>query len=837
MKENCGPEAAGPADSDRSHPQPGKCPPGHFSTEDDYNEWELGIGNLIIDLDADIEKTHSSSPENKAAMASSACTTKSSAAKPHSPMQSHPETGPSSSLKMKIKKTRSDDKSKEVKHEIVLTNDETHKATPHSKSKGKGDKDRPQSAGHKEKRDKPAITRVTEGTNGVKSSNAWSSDSSYSGKASTDDTPADTAISRVTIDHSSSTESSPALRKDTGTSTSVGTITEPECLGPCEPGTSVTLEGIVWQETDGGVLVVNVTWRGKSYVGTLLDCTKHDWAPPRLCDSPEDSEMKVGKSRGKRGRAVVVEVKKATKGGRRTQNSGFTIPTQPSPAKNVDSKRKQANRSEEPPSPGGKRSRSRNESGLSDSTTTTTASSSGSASPALIECPEPNCSKKYKHINGLKYHQSHAHSEAPLAVKLDAVDEPEADEVNSAVVTSMDTSDAVDTVSQAPVSTNVLQVDTEKDNESVTDGPFDSSDVKKTQETNPSSPAYSDISDANDNENGQDTVEEPRSDLASNHEAKPFFSPFSFRREENLSQITPEATGPADSHANKSSPFSFAYGYPFGDTNANGNVFSKDENSVKDKQQSENRHILKDIMEKGPMDKSASVGLREGSISETQVVTNAPNNGSSSLVATAAAAATPSIVSANATVKVEATGANQDEGRKDVGVKATMETTGPPPAPTSGFALFHPLNAPFLQPGVPFPHPAFTPGHPELNMFRGVPHHQIFNHHMTRFPGQGPSTSVPPEVTKKPSPTSLSYSNHKLNDGPSGSSSGPATASSSSSSSSPNSTAKLDSPPSKSSSNEPHRDSPPPQRHLHTHHHTHVNFPLYDPYGGKFSLM
>lgn len=34
--------------------------------------------------------------------------------------------------------------------------------------------------------------------------------------------------------------------------TSVGTITEPECLGPCEPGTSVTLEGIVWHETEGG---------------------------------------------------------------------------------------------------------------------------------------------------------------------------------------------------------------------------------------------------------------------------------------------------------------------------------------------------------------------------------------------------------------------------------------------------------------------------------------------------------------------------------------------------------------------------------------------------------
>lgn len=37
--------------------------------------------------------------------------------------------------------------------------------------------------------------------------------------------------------------------------TSVGTITEPDCLGPCEPGTSVTLEGIVWHETEGGKLL------------------------------------------------------------------------------------------------------------------------------------------------------------------------------------------------------------------------------------------------------------------------------------------------------------------------------------------------------------------------------------------------------------------------------------------------------------------------------------------------------------------------------------------------------------------------------------------------------
>ena len=33
---------------------------------------------------------------------------------------------------------------------------------------------------------------------------------------------------------------------------SVGTMTDPDSLGPCEPGTAVKLQGIVWQETDKG---------------------------------------------------------------------------------------------------------------------------------------------------------------------------------------------------------------------------------------------------------------------------------------------------------------------------------------------------------------------------------------------------------------------------------------------------------------------------------------------------------------------------------------------------------------------------------------------------------
>ena len=62
------------------------------------------------------------------------------------------------------------------------------------------------------------------------------------------------------------------------------TMTEPESLGPCEPGTAVKVSGIVWNETEKGLLMLNVTWKGKTYMGTLLDChiplEEHKWGPP-----------------------------------------------------------------------------------------------------------------------------------------------------------------------------------------------------------------------------------------------------------------------------------------------------------------------------------------------------------------------------------------------------------------------------------------------------------------------------------------------------------------------------------------------------------------------------
>lgn len=41
------------------------------------------------------------------------------------------------------------------------------------------------------------------------------------------------------------------------------------------------------------------------------------------------------------------------------------------------------------------------------------------SSPVLIDCPHPNCNKKYKHINGLKYHQARAHNDQDVRLDQD----------------------------------------------------------------------------------------------------------------------------------------------------------------------------------------------------------------------------------------------------------------------------------------------------------------------------------------------------------------------------------------------------------------------------------
>ncbi|KAG7481474.1 hypothetical protein MATL_G00066990 [Megalops atlanticus] len=238
-----------------------------------------------------------------------------------------------------------------------------------------------------------------------------------------------------------------------GTNTrEAGSGTDPACLGPCEPGTSVNLEGIVWHETEEGVLVVNVTWRKRTYVGTLLDCTRHDWAPPRFCESPSDFEMRGGRGRGKRMRLAIPSVPGVepafskvrglphksrggaihSKGRRASLNLISSCKTPPfftveeiKPSSLMSGKRKS-----KPPadldlslvsedSKTGKRIRAKSRSAPStpQGKSDPTFLDQGCSSPTLIDCPHPNCNKKYKHINGLRYHQTHAHLD--LERKLD----------------------------------------------------------------------------------------------------------------------------------------------------------------------------------------------------------------------------------------------------------------------------------------------------------------------------------------------------------------------------------------------------------------------------------
>ncbi|KAL4660883.1 zinc finger protein 608 [Arapaima gigas] len=221
--------------------------------------------------------------------------------------------------------------------------------------------------------------------------------------------------------------------------------TDPALLGPCEPGTTVNLEGIVWHETEEGVLVVNVTWRKRTYVGTLLDCTKHDWAPPRFCESPSsDFEMRGGRGRGKRMRLAIPSLPDVEPGfskvrGLPHKNRGgsvhgkgrraslnligscrvppfFTVEEIKSTSM-ISGKRKN-----KPPADldlnlvsedvkSGKQIRAKSRSAPSTPQGKSDPSflDQGCSSPTLIDCPHPNCNKKYKHINGLRYHQTHAH--------------------------------------------------------------------------------------------------------------------------------------------------------------------------------------------------------------------------------------------------------------------------------------------------------------------------------------------------------------------------------------------------------------------------------------------
>ncbi|XP_076355614.1 uncharacterized protein LOC143249517 [Tachypleus tridentatus] len=561
--------------------------------DDDYNEWELGIGELIIDLDADIEKNNQRSGQYSQSKGSGIVSASGAASLNLLTTQGiisggmsnckSPRTNSGGScagsssitsgrignmgalvehqatvdkgLKMKIKRKHVGSRSSEAKHEIVQSDTKTISGTvvssangvtgpSSSEGKSKHSSSKGRSSSHKEKKDKNRDKEKNKACeiNGIFGITPISGDSiSFSSlptptvslglptglvlpKSVTDDSVLHDDINSANVmgscapslvNHTPKVDSecssacanssvvsvqedityTPLKKKlkveteeennvdgtfcsretkHSSTSTSVGTLIEPECLGPCEPGTSVILEGIVWQETDGGVLVVNVTWRGKSYVGTLLDCTKHDWDPPRFCESPtSDIDAKPTKGRGKRGRGSsnssgevqysdtrTIQSKLRNGKGRRsaviTNPSRFTVPNNPvksvGGAAGSSKKKGRSSDTETISSPNEakyvKKNRSQMRSNSLFSTTLNLNTEiSQPSSPEFIECPEPNCNKKYKHINGLRYHQSHAHNSSDSG-KLDE----EGREETKDVTNSSDNNESLQEPSSVPPS-------------------------------------------------------------------------------------------------------------------------------------------------------------------------------------------------------------------------------------------------------------------------------------------------------------------------------------------------------------------------------------------------
>ncbi|KAH1007273.1 hypothetical protein HUJ04_004530 [Dendroctonus ponderosae] len=96
--------------------------------EYDDNEWDIGIGDLIIDLDADIEKTNEQQQPVHGTGANMAANTGSGpqASKTAATAKMHIEHSATADkgLKMKIKRTKPGTKTSEAKHEIVKSNEQ-----------------------------------------------------------------------------------------------------------------------------------------------------------------------------------------------------------------------------------------------------------------------------------------------------------------------------------------------------------------------------------------------------------------------------------------------------------------------------------------------------------------------------------------------------------------------------------------------------------------------------------------------------------------------------------------------------------------------------------------
>ena len=139
---------------------------------------------------------------------------------------------------------------------------------------------------------------------------------------------------------------------------------------------------------------------------------------PGGCESPvSDFEARTPKGRGKRtsrNSAAAIErlpegrrLRKGRRGTVNSSSSNFTAPPSPARSEAGSTKRKVRGEADTSADRSGKRSRSCSRGGGAES-----PAPAPPASSDYIMCPEPNCFKKYKHVNGLRYHRTHAHQKS-----------------------------------------------------------------------------------------------------------------------------------------------------------------------------------------------------------------------------------------------------------------------------------------------------------------------------------------------------------------------------------------------------------------------------------------
>ena len=278
-------------------------------------------------------------------------------------------------------------------------------------------------------------------------------------------------------------------------------------------------------------MVVNVTWRNKSFIGTLLDSTKHDWAPPRFCESPTSDLESRGGNRNrncKRSRGSISESENNIKlqqsklrNGKGRRNFTVPSPVREQQSNNNNSNVKRSNNSKSDSNTTNKQQRSTPplDSSVNNSTNNNSsplASSSQSnqtknqqSSPVLIECPEAGCNKKYKHINGLKYHQTHAHHDTNSSSKSannnsgSLINTNKNDELSESNKDNeeTDTEDFLDSEAITSLSVSNNKNKTQSSKAAKSSGSRQSSKAnEEDRNSSNKSPAYSDISDDTESE-------------------------------------------------------------------------------------------------------------------------------------------------------------------------------------------------------------------------------------------------------------------------------------------------------------------------------------------------